>query len=285
MNTDTENVKLLTRRKLIKRLVLTGVLSPLAVTGYAHEIEPRLIQVARVDMPLDNLPAEAVGLRIGHLSDTHNYSSKSEAIIHQATELLLAQSPDIVFLTGDFITRYPYKFMPGAADALAPLANVKHGAYAVLGNHDWWAGDHRFVEKELERVGIHVLKNQSTHLASRNLWLTGLETRCNNLPNPHKALIGVPDEAFKLMLIHEPDYADEAPAGFAAQFSGHSHGGQIRFPVLPPTHTPKYGRKYPEGLQQAPNHPVYTTRGIGLIGPKFRLFCPPEVGLITLKLK
>ena len=79
-------------------------------------------------MPLANLPAEAVGLRIGHISDTHNYSAKSEAIIHKATELLMGQSPDIVFLTGDFITRYPYKYMSGAADALAPLANVKHGA-------------------------------------------------------------------------------------------------------------------------------------------------------------
>ena len=83
--------------------------------------------------------------------------------------------------------------------------------------------------------------------------------------------------------MHEPDYADEAPPGFALQLSGHSHGGQIRIPGLPAFHCPKYGRHYPEGLRQGPHHPVYTTRGVGTIGPPIRLFCPPEVTVLTLR--
>jgi hypothetical protein len=86
----------------------------------------------------------------------------------------------------------------------------------------------------------------------------------------------------KLLLIHEPDYADEAPASFALQFSGHSHGGQVRIPGLAPIIVPKYSRRYPEGLQRARHHMVYTTRGVGMVGPKFRLFCPPEVAVIRL---
>jgi predicted MPP superfamily phosphohydrolase len=93
----------------------------------------------------------------------------------------------------------------------------------------------------------------------------------------------VPDSAVELLLVHEPDYADEAPRGFSLQFSGHPHGGQVRIPMLPPIIVPTYSRRYPEGLQQARNHLVYTTRGVGMVGPKFRLFCPPEVGLIRLK--
>ena len=84
-----------------------------------------------------------------------------------------------------------------------------------------------------------------------------------------------------MLLVHEPDYADEAPPGFALQLSGHSHGGQIRVPGLPPLHVPKYSTHYPEGLQQGPHHPVYTTRGVGTTGPPIRLFCPPEVTVLT----
>jgi hypothetical protein len=173
--------------------------------------------------------------------------------------------------------------MAAAAAALRPLADVPHGAFAVLGNHDWWSGDPDYVADQLHSVGFTVLRNRSAPVkGSKELWVVGLEQRCDNLQDPVRALQGVPEDAVKLLLIHEPDFADEAPPGFALQFSGHSHGGQVRIPGLPPLIVPTYSRHYPEGLRQAPYHRVYTTRGVGMVSPRFRLCCPPEVAVIRL---
>jgi predicted MPP superfamily phosphohydrolase len=254
-----------------------------APTGiYAAEIEPEDIQVARVDVRIPGLPRGADGMLIGHLSDTHCDSPRAVQRTSRAARLLRSQNPDVVFVTGDYITHKAHERMPAAANALRTLADAPLGAIAVLGNHDWWSGDPDFVAGQMRRVGFKVLRNRSVFLASRNLWVVGLEQRCDDLQDPDIALQGVPKDAIKLLLIHEPDYADEAPNGFALQFSGHSHGGQVRIPGLPPIHVPTYGRRYPEGLQQAKNHLVYTTRGVGMIGPKVRLFCPPEVAVIRL---
>ena len=110
----------------------------------------------------------------------------------------------------------------------------------------------------------------------------GLESCGNLVQDPVQALRGVPQDAVKILLVHEPDYADEAPVGFALQLSGHSHAGQIRLPGLPPLHCPVYGRKYPEGVQQANNHLVYTSRGVGMMGPQMRFCFQPEVTLLTI---
>ena len=112
--------------------------------------------------------------------------------------------------------------------------------------------------------------------------MVGLDDRYAGRQDVARALDSVPPDVCKLLLVHEPDYADEAPAGFALQLSGHSHGGQVRVPGLPPLHVPKYSTHYPEGLQQGPHHPVYTTRGVGTTGLPIRLFCPPEVTVLTL---
>src|SRR5579872_2793413 len=227
------------------------------------------VQVVHVSVPIAGLPWTVDGIRIGHLSDTHCDSSRAVAQTARAARLLRAQNPDVVFLTGDYITHRPYDRMAAAS--------------AVLGNHDWSAGDPDYVAAQLEQVGFTVLRNRSTPVNGiQGLWVVGLEQRCDNRQDPVRALHGVPDEAVKLLLIHEPDFADEAPSGLALQFSGHSHGGQVRIPGIAPFIKPTHGRRYPEGLCQTRQHPVYTTRGVGMVGPKVRLFCPPEVAVIRL---
>ena len=255
-----------------------------APTGiYAHEMEPEEIQVSRFDVRIKGLPKGADGITIGHISDTHCDSPRAAGRAARAANLLRAQKPDIVVLTGDYITHNPHRRMAAAATALQPLSDAPLGAFAVMGNHDWWSGDPEFVARQLQGAGFHVLRNGSIPILDHErLWMVGLEQRCDDLQDPAVAFYDVPRDAIKLLLIHEPDYADEAPKGCSLQFSGHSHGGQVRIPGLPPIHTPTYGRRYPEGLQQAKNHLVYTTRGVGMVHPKFRLFCPPEVGLLHL---
>ena len=200
--------------------------------------------------------------------------------------MLLAQKPDVVFLTGDFVSSSS-RYVSACMEAIALVTAVPRGVFAVLGNHDWGGRHSRerpaYVTRELESIGVQVLRNRSVPLPGLpSVWLVGLDPCSMHAQKPEKAMEQVPTEVVRLLLVHEPDYADQAPAGFALQFSGHSHGGQIRLPGLPPLHCPTYGSQYPEGLQQASNHLVYTTRGVGMIGPQMRFCCPPEVTILSL---
>ena len=275
--------KRLTRRGILRRFFVGGAFLAAPTGVYAHELEPEEIQVARVDVRIKGLSRDAEGITIGRISDTHCDSPRAAARAAKAAQILKKLKPDIVALTGDYITHNPHTRMNAAAKALEPLSDAPLGAFAVMGNHDWWSGDPDYVAKQLHGAGFRVLRNASIPINGHDrLWLVGLEQRCDDLQDPDIALYGVPNDTVKVLLIHEPDYADEAPKGFSLQLSGHSHGGQVRIPGLPPIHTPTFGRRYPEGLRQAQNHLVYTTRGVGMVGPKFRLFCPPEVGLLRL---
>ncbi len=277
------------RRRFLKTLAAGAVVS-IAAPVYAAEIEPEHLEVVTKTVFLPEWPAHADGLRVGHLGDFHCLNDRAVARTARAAQMLLEQKPDVVFLTGDYITGRVYgggDFKPQAeacADALAPLKQVPHGVFAVMGNHDLTTEVFQPCRTALERVGFHVLINQSAPLPGvEGVWLVGLGSRSVLAQHMDAALAGVPAEAVRLLLVHEPDYADESPAGFALQFSGHSHAGQVRVPGLPPLYCPEYGRKYPEGLRHTLTHPVYTTRGVGMMGPQVRFCCPPEVTLLTLR--
>lgn len=253
------------------------------VVGYEGRVDANALTLTTRDVPVSGWPAAAAGLRVGQLSDLHCDNAHAVERAERAVRMLLAQKPDIVFLTGDYITYKPQHWAAPAVRALAPLTQAPGGVFAVLGNHDWWCGGGLLLTRNLRQAGITVLRNQSAPCPQvSGAWIVGLDDVCVDKQDVEAALRSVPDDACKLLLVHEPDFADEAPPGFALQLSGHSHAGQIRLPGLPPLHCPKYGRHYPEGLQQAPHHPVYTTRGVGMIGPQIRLFCPPEVTLLRL---
>jgi predicted MPP superfamily phosphohydrolase len=116
------------------------------------------------------------------------------------------------------------------------------------------------------------------------LTLVGLDDVWERKHDLRAALAGVPDDECKLLLVHEPDYADEAahyPVDL--QLSGHSHGGQINLPGYGRPVLPYLGQKYPAGLYQVGLMALYTNRGIGVISPPVRFNCPPEVTLLTLR--
>ena len=279
------------RRRFLKTLAV-GAVAGIAAPTYAHEIEPEHLVLTQRDVVLPDWPAHANGLRVGHLSDFHCDTARAAARTARAAKMLMDQKPDVVLLTGDYITYNPNT--PGEADfarqaaacaeALAPLQAAPRGVFAVMGNHDQTRNMFGTVRAALDRVGIHTLINQSVPLpGAEGVWLVGLGSRSVNAQNTDKALKSVPPGTTRLLLVHEPDYADESPAGFIFQVSGHSHAGQVRVPGLPPIYCPRYGRKYPEGLQVTQTHPVYTTRGVGMMGLQVRFCCPPEVTLLTLR--
>lgn len=235
------------------------------------------------DIRMKGWPREAAGFRLGHLSDFHCDGDAAAERIRRAVVMLMRARPDAVALTGDFITTDADRWMPLCMEMLTPLLAAPQGVYCVMGNHDWNSGGVGVVSAALRQAGMTVLRNQSASLPTMPMiQLVGLDDCCAQRDDVAAALKHASPDARKILLVHEPDYADGAPPGFALQLSGHSHGGQIRIPGLPVLHAPQGGQKYPEGLQHSANHLVYTTRGLGLIGPQFRYFCPPEVTLLRL---
>jgi predicted MPP superfamily phosphohydrolase len=171
---------------------------------------------------------------------------------------------------------------------LAALA-APLGVFAIPGNHDYWT-DIDVVMAALRAAGLVLLRNASHRLEVDGvpLWLVGVDDVWEQHNDLQAALANVPVAEPALLLVHEPDFADEAvqtPHRILLQLSGHSHGGQVHLPLLGRPILPWLGQKYPVGLGLVPGSTlqVYTSRGIGVIAPPVRFNCRPEVALLTLR--
>ncbi len=283
----------LSRRALLRSLI--GASSVVVAAGLAAEAldEPSQIRVRRISVPLPTLPAALDGLTIAQLSDFHRGPYVSEEHIRRGAEIAASLQPDVMVLTGDFVS-ISARYAASCMNALAEL-RARDGLFAVLGNHDYWTGQVGVVQQAIERRGVEVLVNRSVrlHRGGADWWLCGIDDVWSGRPDLDAALLRVPEEDFRVLLCHEPDFADTASrAGIPLQLSGHSHGGQVIVPGIGPIVLPPYGEKYPIGLQrlQGPRTLVYTNVGVGLIpwelGPMalaVRWNCPPEVTLLTLR--
>lgn len=274
-------------RRSFLRLAATGTAAGAAAAalgaGWITLGEPNWPVVERVSVNLPRLPVQLDGLRVAHLSDLHISQYTTPGDISRALMLAMRQSPDLIVLTGDFIWRQATEHVHALVEPLRSLA-APLGVYAVLGNHDHWEGAERVIDA-LAQARVTVLRNQAARLdAAAPLWLVGLDDVWERKQDLRGALAGVPEEQCKLLLVHEPDFADRA-AGFPVdlQLSGHSHGGQINLPHFGRPVLPYLGQKYPAGLYQVGAMVLYTNRGIGVIAPPVRLNCPPEVTLLTLR--
>jgi predicted MPP superfamily phosphohydrolase len=219
------------------------------------------------------------------VTDTHIGPVISARDVDRALSLLRAENPDLLLLGGDYICESP-RFAPDAAAVLGEhAASVPCGALAVLGNHDHSCDAPRLTSL-LERRGIRVLRNDAVRITSGigELWIVGIDDALLGTPDVPRAFANVPPDSATLALWHEPDWAAEtARFGSLIQLSGHSHGGQIRLPLLSNIAAPSGGRRYVAGLNHAAGMPVYTSRGVGVYRPPIRFRCPPEVTLITLE--
>jgi predicted MPP superfamily phosphohydrolase len=198
--------------------------------------------------------------------------------------------PDLVALLGDFVTESLFGKSAGATKA-EPCAQVLGqlqstiGSFAVLGNHDY-ATDPEFVADALQSHGILPLRNASQVIEREGsrLWLLGVNDAMAGAADLQQALDRVPQRETKILLAHEPDFADQASQyGIDVQLSGHSHGGQIRMPGLHPFWLPPMAKKYYRGYYRVGQLQLYTNRGIGTVAVPFRFCAPPEVTLVTLR--
>ena len=242
----------------------------------------------QVDLPLADLPSELEGLRIVHITDMHIgplfHANRTEELVTRINAL----EPDIVFITGDIVDGSVREL---SADA-APLAKLRarHGVWACLGNHEYYSGFAPWME-QFAAFGIRVLINEHAVLRinGQRLVLAGVSDEAAarfglEEPDIDKALAGAPSDAPRLLLAHRPkESAAYARHGVAAQFSGHTHGGQA-LPVQPLVKW--LNGSYLYGLYSVNGMTMYVGAGVALwAGYPVRFAVPPEFALFRLTKK
>jgi predicted MPP superfamily phosphohydrolase len=258
--------------RLISRLFLSIFILLTLACGYAHFIEPRAVVLERVEVPVKDLPQELDGFTIGVMADLH-LETTPLVTIARAVQKLVEEGPEISVIVGDFAE--DASSLSDIDEVLEPLGRV----YGVPGNWDRWTESHDYQDL----IGVEMLVNRGVSPAG-GLWLCGIDTALLGYPSLDDAVAGAPEGSIVILLAHEPDIASwiEPRHNVSLQISGHSHGGQIRLPIVGSVLLPPLGEEYPMGLKKTPGHWVYTTRGLGMSHIPMRFLCPPEVTLITL---
>jgi len=280
----------LSRRRLLLGAGFLGVAGAVGA-AYTRYFEPGWLEVSHRSVPLG--PTDTTPIRILHLSDLHASSYVPLKFIAQAVQLGLAEKPDLICLTGDFITKHFARFAD-YAEVLKPLAAAAP-VFASLGNHDGgkWAAqprhggyaDHSEVRRCLAAAGVKVLVNQSHGITmrGRKLRLVGLGDLWAGELDAREAFRAVAEpDSSTLLLMHNPDGKD-AVTDFSWQLAlcGHTHGGQCKLPFFGTPFAPVRDHRYVAGLNRWRDRWIYTTRGVGnLHGVRFN--CRPEVSLLTV---
>ena len=273
-------------------LVAGGAATGAAALAYATLVEPYWLQLRRVELALRCLPRRLDGLTILHLSDLHVHASDplGQAVVRRAARV----PADLVCLTGD------YGDVPAHAPLAAPLlqsARGRLGSFAVLGNHDrvatpnppphLFADDVGFaVGATLEAGGISVLYNQAVALEvdGQRLWIVGLDDPHLFQDDVPRAYRGVPPDEPSIVLAHswEP-VADCARRGARLFLCGHTHGGQVRLPLLgAPLHQTYREPPRNGGLSWVGRTALHISHGLGGTH-KLRFAVRPQAVLFTLR--
>lgn len=284
---DTETKPMKRREFLIR--AGAGASAALALGGTAYAMSPRL-RLERITMRFPRLPEPFNGLRILQFSDLHmgTYDVCVRLLI-EAVQAARPEKYDLMAITGDFLDQLARDRAHGVEIGLThlqPLLEQEAPVLFVPGNHDNSARLFDF-RQELESAGMEILLNRARTLErdGRRIHLIGLDDMYSGRYDFAAATAGVPEDEFRIVLQHNPDYVEYHDAGrYDLQLSGHFHGGQIRLPVLGAPAVPsRFGRKYLCGIKEHNGHRLYVTRGIGMTLLPLRVDCPAEVSLIELR--
>jgi predicted MPP superfamily phosphohydrolase len=244
--------------------------------------EPFMIAVERQEIYLRRLPKALDGFRIVHLSDLHYGPMVDARHLERAIEIANELHPDIIALTGDYISQ-ERSYAARCAEIVGRL-KATSGIYAVLGNHDHWT-DAKLIADLFRAEGIHMLINEGVRIDARNeaFWLAGVDDTMVGLEDLSLAQAGARDDEFKLLLAHNPTILRRAArADVDLVLSGHTHGGQVTL-RSERNNSGRPRRRILRGLGRRSNTQIYVTRGLGTVVLPIRYGCPPEVSLLELR--
>lgn len=242
------------------------------------------MDISRLTVHLPHLDPVFEGFRLVQLSDIHIGTWITRKQLAEAVDLANSLDPDIVLLTGDYVTFEPDRFAPDLTLELTRLT-PRYAKLGILGNHDHWSNP-LVIRRVLADSGITDLSNRVYTLEQKNkkLHIAGVDDYMNGCDRLDLVMQALPADGAAILLSHEPDFADISAAThrFDLQVSGHTHGGQVNLPWIGPPFLPGYGRKYYSGLYNVNGMVQYTNRGLGTAELQVRINCRPEISQITL---
>ena len=268
---------LVSRRAALNTLIAGGVGTVIGGAAYGLAYSRHNIQVLRTAIPVSGLAPALDGLRIGLITDLHHSEMVPAQDVARAATLIMAERPDLIVLGGDYVTWGDRSYVGPCSEALAGLA-APFGVYAVLGNHD----DDRDMPAALVSHGYEVLRDARTTVRARGeqLGLVGVRFWTRRARDIARLIRGA--EPPVILLAHDPRRFDEAAAlDVPLVLSGHTHGGQIVLPGIGAI----AGRRFPviAGVARRKNTSIFVSRGVGTVYVPYRLNCPPDVSIITLR--
>lgn len=278
----------ITRRRFLATSAMAAVAAAMPVVEAEAEDD---VRVTRLPVFVPNLPASLSGAMIAHVTDLHLYDAEPHAAARRALMILERQRPDLLVVTGD-----QWDHVAGIRGYEAWLRARPKGlpAVGVLGNHEYALGGgsrsdiRRAARMVHERGEAELLVNETREIRLRgsHLRVFGLDDLRHGEPQPALFEPVLDPAEPQLWLFHEPGQADRPGWPQAARpllmLAGHTHGGQIRIPLVPAL-TPNGSGDYVAGLYSTPLGPLYVSRGVGGSGLRLRYRCPAEVALFELR--
>ena len=229
----------------------------------------------RIEVTRHRVPAPlAAPVTVALLADLHlAASTDSQRIL----ALVSAAHPDLILLAGDITS------LEGDDDAYRDVLSrltAPRGIWMVPGNWDYWA-PMKDAPAVYADAGVRVLVNAAAEVAP-GLWLAGLDDAVAGRPDPASAFGAIPEQAWVMGLFHCPVSFPDVAGRCALALAGHTHGGQVRLPGLPPLWMPAGSWPYVSGWYQRGGSLMYVSRGLAAPGLPVRMFCRPEIALFTI---
>ncbi len=274
----------------VVRLMMFCIALGIGLFIYARYIEPELLTVNEINIEAQGLQLSKP-LKIVQCSDLHLGPNYDMAHLQRVVKKINEMAPDLILFTGDLIDNiklFNDRDESGTVEILNEL-KASLGKYAVAGNHDYGANGFKRYLKIITNGGFNLLINEHESIILENgqmINIVGLDDAIWGQVDLTKGMKGVKEDAYNIVLCHEPDLADEvAKYPIDLQLSGHTHGGQVRVPFKGAVLTPPKGRKYIKGMYKIEGNPrmnLYVNVGIGTSQQCLRFACMPELTLITL---
>jgi len=282
------------RRQFLERSASAVVAAPFVAGAYGLFYGRLNLEVTRRRIGLPRLPKAFAGFRIVQLSDIHIGPFMPEDQIRRYVQIANDLKPDLIALTGDFVTWDP-STQTAVVSALTGL-RAPFGIFGCLGNHEAWSHTEDSITRMFREVGIRILRRESVpisaHGESLNLMGVDFETSRHMAPGSEKFvrvyLEGVEPlvapGSVNVLMSHNPDTFDRAAEmGIDLSLAGHTHGGQVALEFVSPEIAPsRLVTPYVAGWFQKPGGQLYVNRGIGTIGVPIRIGAPPEITVYEL---
>lgn len=277
------------RRSFLKKS-LGSLLAFLGLSGgtyyYAREIEPSLLDIHEETITSNKLTTEFDNFKIVQFSDTHIGFQFDLGQLEKLVQTINKQNPDLIVFTGDLVDApNDYNWNTTLTRLLGSL-HAKYGKYWIYGNHDHGGYGTNIVKNAMDQSGFKLLKNQHVKVnkGKDSVVLVGIDDVMLGDPNLEKTMQHTDPSLFTILLAHEPDFADKTVNYHVdVQLSGHSHGGQVRLPIIGQLYTPMYAHEYVKGRFQLDHLTLFVTKGIGTTRLPYRFLCKPEIYVFTLK--